>query len=459
MADITYFLPCALKSALEHETARSLTVTEVTAEVDGFKIPGYALSGEFEDLATFVTKATLDFGMHQIYAATGTQVLFARDTILIGDTPHARLAAKSTAMQSIDVMRSDLGKLRPLVDDLLGTLDQLSDYTGLEFILDLRDGGFAPIFPRNRKNLVHIVMGASAPGEVVPLRASHFCNTELMRDGSELKLDYGPSSGSGTVVYDDGKELVGQVVENSLFVFAPLGVQFARVLREKDGIGLFKKMLRYVWNIYVTNPKGDEPTLFGSPEDYAESIETWLDFYPSIKRSMVKAAERDMHDAYKEYLSKLRNVQWLRAGLQDGIAVQQNYDRELARSDWERLSSNPLLKSFGKLDKGFQAITQPIISEFDGVRYRLGSYHIRIALSGHVAVWSEEATHPGGIAHPHIGWSGNPCFGNISIAIERAGIERRIADAIDLVLRWLIEGYDPGLAETPITEWPKEVEA
>jgi hypothetical protein len=458
MAEISYFLPCGLKSALEHTTAEPLTVTEEIAEIDGFKIPGFALSGKTEDLHAFVTSATLNFGLHVINKALGKQTIFARDMILTGKELRTRLAADSMVMVPPELGRRDFFRRLGFMDDLQATLSRLSDYSGLQILFDVRESGFAPAFPRGHR-MLHVVLGASAPGEVVPFEASSMCGTHLTNDGSVVTLENGASFGSGFMASTEKDEVVGQVVGNTLYVFVPLAVQFERVVREQDGLGLFKKALRHVWNAYVANHEEKELAPVSQVAEYTDLMGDWLDFFPSIKRGMIDTAERKARELHAAYLQKLQYVQILKAELGSAVALRNHHDRSKSESEWERLTSNPLLKNIGILHRGLQAVTHPIICEYDGRRYSLGSYIIRLSQDGSVAVWAEKSLHPSGYPHPHIGWSGKACFGNISIAIDLAAIERRQADAIELVLRWLTEGYDPKLAEIPINEWPEEVKS
>ena len=458
MADLAYFLPCGLKSALEHETAASLTISEETSEIDGFNIPGFILKGTQEVLTTFVQNATLSFGIHKATAFLSLQTLKVHDAVTTPIGLCARIGVDPVVMFPLEKGRRDYAELIPLTNDLKQTLAWLSDYAGIEILLDVRDGGFAPTTPRGSK-ILHVVLGASAPGEAIISRYTHLCGTQLAQDGSLVEYPYGPSCGSGVLVRDDENDVVAQIVGNTLFVFVPIDLKFERVLREQDGLGLFKKALRYTWNTYVENPEVPQPTELGESKAYVELVEQWLDFFPSVQRHLIEDEEKELRKLHARYLGKLQYLQILRAGLQVAITLHTDHDKERSAGDFERLRSNALLRTVGVLTNGLQVVTHPIVCEYEGKRYSLGSYTIRISQSGDVSVWAESSTHPTGYPHPHIGWSGSPCFGNISIAIDHAAVEHRLADTIELVLRWLTEGYDPKLAETPITEWPEEVEA
>ncbi len=456
MADeLRYFLPEALKSALEHETAKLLKVSKETIEIDGFKIAGFALSGSLEELSAFITTATLDFGIHKINTLMNLQTLKPREHVMSTKGALVRLGVDPFVMYP-EHLRSDWSKLAPLTDDMQKTLEWLSDYSGIQILFDVRGGGFASVYPR-QDHMVHVVVGASPPGEVRKGKRASLCGIQFEPDGSAVAYENVESYGSGTIVFSKEKEPIAQIVGKSIFVFVPMEMRYARVLRDQDGLGLFKKALRYAWNAYVEDTETVSLQPIKNVREYTDLIEELVDCFPSIKRAMIENEEREARRLHAEYLSRMQYVQILKSDLREGVALLAEYDKKKCAAEFKTLRSNKLLKVVGILKGGLQVVTHPIVYQHEGKRYRLGTYVIRISKVGQVSVWAESTSHPSGCPHPHIGLSGNPCFGNISIAIDRAAIEHRIVDTIDLVLRWLTEGYDPKLADTPITEWPEEI--
>ena len=186
-------------------------------------------------------------------------------------------------------------------------------------------------------------------------------------------------------------------------------------------------------------------------------MEEWLDNFPMVQVSILNEAESKARKLQQDYLAQLQHIRVIRHGLNDALSIQSSHTRNDSNIDWERLRANPLIKSFGLQSGGLHIITESIVYSYDGKCYRLGSYIIRISGIGAVSVWAKESAHPRGIPHPHIGWSGDPCFGNISKALYRASTGGRTVDAVEFVLRWLTEGYDPLLAEESIHAWPEEI--
>ena len=144
--------------------------------------------------------------------------------------------------------------------------------------------------------------------------------------------------------------------------------------------------------------------------------------------------------------------------LQQYEVVRKSRDRNLWKKDWMRLHAFAGVQKVSVVDHGIHVETNSLIVACDSVKYRIGSFIIRYCHDG-IFVWSQNSLHKQGIAHPHISESGVVCFGNVGSAITTAAIESRVVDAVELVLRWLTDGYDPELAETKITEWPREEES
>jgi hypothetical protein len=122
---------------------------------------------------------------------------------------------------------------------------------------------------------------------------------------------------------------------------------------------------------------------------------------------------------------------------------------------YRRIKAEPDVAKLAIVDGGLQVETKPLEIEYQGVRYDLGPFVIRVGRRGVVSIWSESPRHPGGVPHPHIAKDGGPCFGNATDAILKAGADHRYHDAVTLVLRWLKDGYSPQLASVKIEEWPK----
>lgn len=116
---------------------------------------------------------------------------------------------------------------------------------------------------------------------------------------------------------------------------------------------------------------------------------------------------------------------------------------------------NKNIRSCSYVQGAIQVETSTFQMEHEGAFYRLGAYTVRIHPDGSIHVFQLEPQHPKGQIHPHVNQFGIPCLGNITREVMERCISQDIAGAINLLVNFLLEGYDPGVAQAKITEWPR----
>ena len=176
---------------------------------------------------------------------------------------------------------------------------------------------------------------------------------------------------------------------------------------------------------------------------------------PAIYRTKLAAKEEETAAAHSKYVDLLRDQRMCREAMRmfEGRIGEIRSNPAEVTDTWRRLRDHPLIERFYVIESAIHVETKAILCEHEGGAENTGSVVIRFPLNGSFTVWGLKPTHPKGIAHPHINPHGGACFGNVETAIQSAALDGRIADGFDLVLRWLVEGYDPTLAQSKIEEW------
>ena len=186
-----------------------------------------------------------------------------------------------------------------------------------------------------------------------------------------------------------------------------------------------------------------------------EAVGEWADSLVKVVRGEEAAAIRNIAEFQKLLTEAIQQRNRLKA-LVDTYE-KSPFRTELAARlprEYQQIKKQPDVARVWILDGGLQVETRPIEAEWEGQRYALGAFVIRIGGTGAVTVWSEAPTHPDGLHHPHIGRSGVACFGNATALVAKLAGESRYSECFALVIRWLKTGYSPELAEARIEEWP-----
>lgn len=288
------------------------------------------------------------------------------------------------------------------------------------------------------------VFGVSPPGETTYQDLSRCFDIRLSDDDALIRCP-GPTRGYGVVLYDTAKEAVAQIVGTTIYIFPPVVESFANA----DDT-LLKCIMTAVWEAY-TRPSEPDTT---EPRSIEDTVASWIDVSRTHAQRELHAVDQAIHELEEKlrmlYLSRRFTLQQMRHTNADKAEMMQTVvgvDRKLT----EHLH----LSSVRVIDGGIQAETHPLLCEHTDGLHAIGRFCIRLSIRGRVSVWSIDTPHPNRIAHPHLGKNGTPCFGNMSVSIQEAAMMWDVALVMDLVIRWLTEGYDPSLADTPIEEWPR----
>lgn len=305
--------------------------------------------------------------------------------------------------------------------------------------------------------VLHIFVDMAPPGECGPLEySSHLFDRQLHKEMLFVPM-HGCVKGRGMVLktHDGNKDVAyAQILGNNVYILAPL-LEYYWDLNTPD---LFRKILGNVYTAILDGVSDlEEEARHATPCTEADFIaaisdtdvfrpEYWEKF-AEAQRQKIEKHQRELRLAYlilQECVSRKK------------ACTEQAYYRTAVTRMAEDKTSIQLMPEVEQLvvvDGGVHVYTKPIIVDWQGQQYVLGSYAIRATGTGSVCVWAVETTHPHGVPHPHIAKDGLACFGQATDAIMKASADFRMADVMRYVIAWLVHGYTPDLAEHKIEEW------
>lgn len=130
-------------------------------------------------------------------------------------------------------------------------------------------------------------------------------------------------------------------------------------------------------------------------------------------------------------------------------------ERHQFEADFDELLSLPHVRSIELEGTRIRLLTEPIVIEHLGQRYRIGEFALDVDLVRGLQVSNLNNTGPkDGWDHPHI-QAGFPCFGNLRDGFEKLLGECQIVPLVSMVIQFL-ETYTPETAYCSIDLWAKE---
>ncbi len=343
-----------------------------------------------------------------------------------------------------------------LPEELKIAMRYLSEASGYRFRILFSHGPSVPPFVRE-KGIVNIVIGASPPGAVAHDPQSKLLGLDLERPGYNA-MRYGGVLGYGELLKDAEGVEFAQIVDTTIYLLVPVGSRpQLMLLSAAAGPGLFHRAFSRAWNAFFKKREGPKSEPIASFAQFSAHMQARVEYALGSAEEVLAEHEVRIDIARERLYSRIEERRVV-------IATKNAIERYLtdvqanAEADWNALSAHPLIARMHQVNGALQIQTKTIIADHNGRRYRLGRYCIRYSLGQRISVWPLETFHPERVAHPHISKSGIICFGNIEQALAEAAAELRSSEVITMVLRWLVEGYDPRLADTPIEQWPLEKE-
>jgi hypothetical protein len=338
-----------------------------------------------------------------------------------------------------------------VTNKLLGVMNNFAELTGRHVSLHFTEGKAFMPFPTDESN-VHVIVGSAPPGAVLTSDHSHVCDIRVDHR-ARFSAYWGPTRGYGTVVEDNRDKAVAQIVGSNIYLFVPNPSTAKFLFEGSEGEDMYTRALALAWKSFgISRP---EPELITSLDQYRVLVEAGMLTMPAMLGIKLLGIEEKIGEL-TEKLTDLHHEKTLILRMKDAqTEIGFARTEEISARDWERMRAHPLVSRMTLEDEALQVETVNLCLEAEGKRYRLGPFCIRLPLGGSVSIWSLGPTHPLRQAHPHMSKYGGLCFGNMTTAIASAMGEYRMADALDMILVWLTQGYDPGLADVKIEEWPE----
>lgn len=332
-------------------------------------------------------------------------------------------------------------------------LDRVACLTGQFLVLNMASELPCPPLPVE-PGRVDILLGSIPPGEYTHRYVRKAFGLCLEHEGKEVWVR-NPTKGRGVVVKDDQGEAVVQIIDRTVYFLYPVTSYYHQGVTEalfRHGLVRAMNALRDMERGKLLPPKPE----FGLAP-FVAMVQEDTDGRAAHFRKRIKEVETEIDSLRSQLESQYRQLLEFRAA----AAQEQNQTLHadvLKRvpSDYRRLKRLPLVGRVYMCEGGLQVETREIVVAHEGVRYPTGRFIVRFSRTGVLSIWAIETRHPDGVPHPHLRKYGSPCFGTASEAISRAAGEIRYADAMELILRWLTEGYAPEVASTKIETWPRE---
>lgn len=442
---VKYFVPQGHEEALRAAELSFTTAVAETADRDGppFKLPGVIITSPLS-----VTKAALKKLDFQDYedCRIGNQLY----RLAVGHIDsEARISGAYGKKMAKD---HDWAFLETYM------ANAVTDFgTWINRPVDLNIVKGEVVVPVKDTGRMLVVVDGRPPGEPVETTIKKMCGIEL--ETLAYTTEY--TAGVGELVYD-GDTIIGQIVDDTFYLFLTLSDAILLLVGIRGAnVRLFERMLAVVWNTYLARTPRTAPTS-SSPDELREAVITWsADAFSSIgtliedRRAALETIEAQYRQALIEYRASVVLLSSIQA-FPDKI-YEYLGDEQMQRSAWEELAAHPYVRSIGIVDKGINLETIPITLVHGGTRYPLGSFVLRLTTNGSLYVWCLDSPHPRRIPHPHIGESGQLCYGNMALTIQHlAEVERDFPRIFHQALELLTEGYDPTTTHHPIHEWPEE---
>jgi hypothetical protein len=428
------------------EKVFSFPVSGMSTCPGGFILPGVVVCGAGSNLRAFMERYSL---------SVSRKVMVGKEeyaTLL----PHSEIAKPVEEHLEVD---SFFEKFPDVAREISEILLHLGSESGYSFVFHGVKNEIVQPYPENDLGKLHVVIGTSPPcGN--PQRTSILCGVRIRTGFDEVNRP-GPAPARGVGVHDDNKRMVAQIIGSTIYMMLPTDDQdHFLLMSKKSEADLFRKAFVYPWNVIMKGEeKEDELKIATTFDEYRATIAAGHEKLMKDAEEMTKKYEEEIRDLQKELRKKYRDLSNMNFFVR---SYRRNPSIDLSnigalQKDWDMLNRDPIFSTIHS-DRGFcEMKTKPVFITERGVRYPMNTYTIHLIFPDQIYIWADNPTHPKRMVHPHISSDGVICFGNASMAIDRALSEIKIGRTAVLVLRWLEDGYDKKLAVTKIEEWPKEV--
>ncbi|MEJ0053302.1 MAG: hypothetical protein WDN10_01050 [bacterium] len=446
---ILYFLPSRVaKSIPDLGDDVTLGPEMIFKADDGFFVRGHVLGGPASGILRLLREADL--------TSCGSSAADGAPVVIVSRKADENDILITHHQTGENTPESELYPV--LLNSSRDALMRFAAYTGLVPRMHFRATRVCEPFAEGDDSTIHFIVGASPPGAISELDRRDLCGVRLHPSGL-YRTTNGPTHGRGFLIKDEHDQLCAQVLDRNVFLFTPRLTLETSALFSSEGGDLLLKILRLVSKALAEDRKAETEISLDSAEAYGQHAFASMIASNKDVLAAIKNAESEIERLRTRYHEALATHRHYIATLAMGSAILEGMVQENAESDWKRLSSNPLVEGLSVLDGALHVRTKPIIGIHEGRRYDYGPFMIRMHFRGTISIWALAPTHPRKLHHPHISERSSPCFGNAGLYIEEALESFRVADALELVLEWLVSGYDPALASVKIEEWPLYQEA
>jgi hypothetical protein len=179
--------------------------------------------------------------------------------------------------------------------------------------------------------------------------------------------------------------------------------------------------------------------------------------YTESEREQIEKEIKERGEQISQLSDQLRSAsRSLHAARRRLVAVKEILAAERTRfeRDFDQLVSLPHVQGIEVHGSTIRVLTDEIIIEYDGHRYKIGRFALELDLQEGLKVVNLENTGDRSAwDHPHVQAS-LPCLGNLRDGFEKLLGECQIVPLVSMLVQFL-DTYDPETAYGPIEHWQK----
>lgn len=269
-----------------------------------------------------------------------------------------------------------------------------------------------------------------------------------------------PVEGRGKIIHDEHGNAVAQVIGRNIFT---LVYNMLAAKADWADEALSNVIAVGITTILSKEADGDQEALNDvwreNLDDHRKSyirmaLEKFRLEEGQIERD-IDACDENAGKARKALASGMRQKKDFQARLNNLREGPLRFREEELVKEFDQLAASPYVTGVKCRDGYIDICTTPIFIDYDGARYEIGRFRLRLNDTGHIGIDNVDNTSDStDWHHPHVSRR-TPCFGNLNESLGKYLADRQFAVVVSLLYRFL-EQYNPHRGVKDIRHW-KEV--
>lgn len=327
---------------------------------------------------------------------------------------------------------------------------------GAELCLRVCDSGHMPLAAASQK--INVFWPASPAENPAERQTTRLFGREWTKSVTVLT----PSL-QGIVIKDEDGLPIAQVVGNSVYVLVAGLLTGPLADKESDADELLARLLHEAVAASRISANDDEELSKLWRESSESHARNYVEQCLTRLRRRGTDLEKEIGDCDKQIVRAGQSIhQQLRLKREKAIQLEQLLgqdmlaEEERLRAEFAALCDSKAILSIEVHDRDICVHTRTVFIDWQGKRYRIGRFLLRLADDGRISI-ANVANFATGTPfhHPHVPDPDRPCFGNVHESLVKLVADRQYASAVTLLFRYL-ESYNPHNGVADIKHW-KEV--